>query len=232
MYSAQNALTSTVAATPQAGPASGGDDRVRRKVELHGLGVEEEIVRERRGCEHRGDEEFAGVVLPPVGQARHERQDRNQAQEHDKRRDGEDRRRMARGGVAKVIALGTAIVGRRVGLVVVRLRRIGTLLWAEPDPVGRGMVGRLCGDKEITTMLGQAERRGDEVGCYGEADPGQHAGRCGRGRGSGRLVVLREVVHGICARGGYVARAVPLKSKKGYHSGEDRMQVGRRGKAE
>ena len=91
------------------------DHRVRRKVEVDGLPVEGEVIPQRDRGQQAGHEEFAGVVLPPVGDARRERQDGDCREQQGEGNHG-GRRRRGGAAVARIgrLAVLIFVVGRVV----------------------------------------------------------------------------------------------------------------------
>ena len=67
-------------------------------MQVDGVAVNEQVIGEGHPRQDRGHEELAGVVLPPVRESRHQRQDGDQGQEHAEGNNGENRRSQA-GGV-------------------------------------------------------------------------------------------------------------------------------------
>ena len=81
------------------------------------MAVAKEVVAERDGREQARDEEFAGVVLPPVREARGERQDRDRREQEGERQHGGYRRccdgvTLRDGGVAVRGRIVVVSVGR------------------------------------------------------------------------------------------------------------------------
>ena len=77
---------------PRRAGRRGADDRMGGKVEVDGVAVEEEVVEERHQPQASRDEQFAGIVLPPVGPARRERQDRDRREQQAERQHHGNRR--------------------------------------------------------------------------------------------------------------------------------------------
>ncbi len=66
---------------------------------------------------------------------------------------------------------------------------------------GRRVVGGLCGDEQITTILGPSCNEGHEIADYDEADGGKRQARCGGACPAGWFVMSGRVVHSETLQG-------------------------------
>jgi hypothetical protein len=98
-----------------------------------------------------------------------------------------------------------------------------------PVVTRRVMVGGLCRDEQITTILGPARQQGHQIGGHHEPDAGEGQPRRGSALLSGWVVVVRQVVH---ARALWQDKAAMDGGRRIGRACENRMTVGRRVKGE